>query len=73
MLGFVIQNHPHRSGANLGGKLVRRFARHGSSFSELEPPANPGRFTIMHRRSVEDYVSPTSIACGWLCCFLLRS
>jgi hypothetical protein len=42
MLGFVIQNHPHRSGANLGGKLVRRFARHGSTFSGVGASGKPG-------------------------------
>ncbi len=30
MLAFVIQNHPHNSGADLGGEFVRRLARHGS-------------------------------------------
>lgn len=30
MLAFVIQDHPYRSGTDLGGELVRRVACHGS-------------------------------------------
>src|SRR5690606_30499796 len=30
MISFVIQHHPHGTLAHLRGKLVRRFARHGS-------------------------------------------
>lgn len=39
---LVIQNQPDRPLANFGGKLVRRLARHGSSFSEVEPSGKPG-------------------------------
>jgi len=38
----VIHNHPHRTGANLSGKLVRRFARHGSTFSGVGASDQPG-------------------------------
>jgi hypothetical protein len=45
MLGFVIQNHPHRSGANLGGEnLFVVLLVMAPPSQELEPPANPGRF-----------------------------
>jgi len=30
----VIENHPHRSLADFGRKLVGRLARHGSTFSD---------------------------------------
>jgi hypothetical protein len=46
MLAFVIQNHSHRAGADLGRELVGRLACHGLPPSqELEPPINPERFS----------------------------
>jgi hypothetical protein len=35
MLAFVIQNHSHRAGADLGRELVGRLACHGSPFSDF--------------------------------------
>jgi hypothetical protein len=32
----VIQDHPHRAGSDLGRKLVRRLACHGSTFSGVD-------------------------------------
>jgi hypothetical protein len=42
VLAFVIQNHPHRAGADLGRKLVRRHACHGSTFSRVGASGKPG-------------------------------
>src|SRR6185436_7912833 len=42
MLDLVIQNHSHRSGANLRRKFVCRFARHGSTFSGVGASDQPG-------------------------------
>src|SRR6516164_7701769 len=42
MLALVIQNQPHRAGPDLVGKLVRRLAHDGSSFSRIGASANPG-------------------------------
>jgi hypothetical protein len=50
MLGFVIHNHPHRTGANLSGKLVRRFARHGSTFSGVGASDQPGAVQFANYR-----------------------
>jgi hypothetical protein len=60
MISLVIQNQPHRTFAHLKGKLVRRFARHGSIlFWKLEPPANPGPFSVANRLIVlhADYLN----------------
>ena len=47
VLAFVIQNQPHRTGADLGRELVCRFARHGSTFSRVGASDQPG---AVHRR-----------------------
>ena len=39
---FVIQHHPHRAGADLRRKLVRRLACHGSTFSRVGASGKPG-------------------------------
>ena len=41
-LALVIHNHPHRTGANLRGKLVPCRAHNGSTFSRVGAPAKPG-------------------------------
>ena len=46
MLAFVIQNQPHRTGADLGRELVCRFARHGSTFSRVGASDQPGAVQI---------------------------
>ncbi|MGA7612189.1 MAG: hypothetical protein WCF49_18635, partial [Xanthobacteraceae bacterium] len=38
----MIENHPHRAGADLGRKLVRRPACHGSTFSGVGASGKPG-------------------------------
>jgi hypothetical protein len=38
----VIENHPYRPLADFGRKLVRRLARHGSTFSGVEASNKPG-------------------------------
>jgi hypothetical protein len=38
----VIQDHPHRAGSDLGRKLVRRLACHGSTFSGVGASDKPG-------------------------------
>src|ERR1700727_1950262 len=42
MLAFVIQNHSHRAGADLGRELVGRLACHGSTFSGVGASDQPG-------------------------------
>src|SRR5271156_6596054 len=42
MLAFVIQNHSHRAGADLGRELVDRLACHGSTFSGVGASDQPG-------------------------------
>lgn len=42
----VIEDHPLTSLANLGRKYVRRLLVMAPSSQELEPPINPGRFTV---------------------------
>jgi hypothetical protein len=42
MLAGVIQNHPNRSGPDVGGKLVRRLACHGSILSGVGASGKPG-------------------------------
>ena len=42
---LVIENQPHGPLAHFGGKLVRRLAHDAPPSQELEPPANPGRFS----------------------------
>src|SRR6202166_389548 len=41
MLAFVIQNHSHRAGADLGRELVGRLACHGSTFSGVGASDQP--------------------------------
>ena len=38
----MIQNHPHRTGARLRGKLVRRFACQRSTLAKVGASDNPG-------------------------------
>jgi membrane protein len=45
MLAFVIQNHSHRAGADLGRELVVVLLVMAPPSQELEPPINPERFT----------------------------
>ncbi len=47
VLGFVIQNQPHSTRANLGGELVGRFARHGSTFSRVGASDQPGAVHLL--------------------------
>ena len=42
MVPLVIENHPHRSLADLGRKRVRRLACHGSTFVEVGADDEPG-------------------------------
>jgi hypothetical protein len=42
VIAFVIQNHPHCAGSDLGRKLVRRLACHGSTFSGVGASGKPG-------------------------------
>jgi hypothetical protein len=42
MLALVIQNHPHRTIANLRRKIVRRLACHRSTFSRVGASDKPG-------------------------------
>ena len=42
MLAFVIQNHSHRAGADLGRELIGRLACHGSTFSGVGASDQPG-------------------------------
>src|ERR1700686_1131779 len=53
MLAFVIQNHSHRAGADLGRELVGRLAYHGSTFSGVGASDQPGavQFTSSRRSS----------------------
>jgi hypothetical protein len=44
VLAGVIQNHPNRSGPDLGENLFVVLLVMAPSSQELEPPANPGRF-----------------------------
>src|ERR1700677_2390427 len=46
MLAFVIQNHSHRAGADLGRELVGRLACHGSTFSGVGASDQPGAVQI---------------------------
>ncbi|MCK8455114.1 hypothetical protein, partial [Sphingomonas faeni] len=39
---LVIENHPYRPLADFGRKLVRRLARHGSTFSGVGASDKPG-------------------------------
>ena len=55
MLAFVIQNQPHRTGADLGRELVCRFARHGSTFSKVGASDQPGAVHIADAPAVEPY------------------
>ena len=48
MLAFVIQHHPHRAVADLRRKLVRRLARHGSTFSGVGASGKPGAVHSVH-------------------------
>jgi hypothetical protein len=38
----VVQQHPNRAGPHLRRKLVRRLARHGSTFSGVGASDKPG-------------------------------
>ncbi|MFZ5738301.1 MAG: hypothetical protein ACOY6K_15655, partial [Pseudomonadota bacterium] len=71
----VIQHHPHRSLAHLGGKLVRRLARHGSILSGVGASGKPGAVQFCYgelpesttlaaslKQSVEDDPEPASSA-----------
>lgn len=63
MLARVIQNHSNRALAHLGGKFVRRLARHGSILSGVGASGKPGAvhlnqptlialaYTIQHKRN----------------------
>ena len=42
VLADMIQNHPHRAGADLRRKLVRRLACHGSILSGVGASGKPG-------------------------------
>src|SRR4051812_44566361 len=42
VIAFVIQDHPHRAGSDLGRKLVRRLACHGSTLSGVGASDKPG-------------------------------
>jgi hypothetical protein len=42
VLGLVVQNHPHCTGADLSRKLVCRFACHGSILSGVGASDQPG-------------------------------
>jgi hypothetical protein len=42
VLADVIQDKPHRSGTDLGGKSVCRFAHNGSIFSRVGASDKPG-------------------------------
>lgn len=42
MIPLVIEHHPYRAIANLGRKLVRRPARHGSTLSGVGASDKPG-------------------------------
>src|SRR5271168_3772641 len=64
MLDLVIENQPHRSGPNLGGKLVRRFARHGSIFSGVGASGKPDRHDT-HREPSGAMPPPGTIMWTW--------
>ena len=42
VIPLVIENHPHRSLADFGRKLVGRLASHGSTFSGVGASDKPG-------------------------------
>ena len=46
MLAFVIQNHSHRAGEDLGRELVGRLACHRSTFSGVGASDQPGAVQI---------------------------
>ena len=54
MLAGVIQSHPNRTGLDLGENLFVVLLVMAPSSQELEPPANPGRFSFALGRDGED-------------------
>jgi hypothetical protein len=67
---FMIQHHPHRAATHFRRKLVRRLARHGSTFSGLgadKPGAvqcmRPPRATAQPNQTLRS----NSLAIGWMC------
>lgn len=42
MLAFIVEDQPHRSVTHFGGKLVRRLAHDGSTFSGVGASGKPG-------------------------------
>src|SRR3979409_324910 len=50
MLMFVIQHQPHRAGTDLRGELLLVCLLMAAPSQELEPPANPGRFSRRRTR-----------------------
>ena len=62
MLAFVIQNHSHRAGADLGRELVGRLACHGSTFSGVGASDQPGAVHIREaERSVVQRFVPLTL------------
>jgi hypothetical protein len=56
MLAGVIQNHPKRSGPDLGRKFVRRLACHRSILSGVGASGKPGAVQILKPRTVMEGV-----------------
>ena len=63
MLAFVIQNQPHRTGADLGRELVCRLACHGSTFSGVGASDQPG---AVHRKLRRGFGVGVSSAIRWI-------
>ena len=57
VLAFVIQNHSHRAGADLGRELVGRLACHGSTFSGVGASDQPGAVQAW-RKGIAGQITP---------------
>ena len=51
MIPLVVENHSYSALAHLGRKLVRRLARHGSTFSGVGASDKPGAVQLLSRGS----------------------
>jgi hypothetical protein len=66
MLAFVIQNHPHRSLADLGKESSRRRAHNVSAFSRFGASGNPGGVhgVLLVRSSIRNLADEKRKPCG---------
>jgi hypothetical protein len=62
---FVDQHQPDRPLTHFGGKLVRRFAHDGSSFSGVEPSGKPSAVqegAFRQFGSAPEWVAPSTVS-----------